>query len=617
MTVATLLIAGLIIIAAVTLFILELGRRGWSLSSPSQRRVNAHLNAQSMRILSSAVEQSHSGVVIADCSGVIEYVNPRYTQITGYSSAEAVGRIAELMNNDQLTDANNLSLQEAMQLGAGWETFMVSLRKNGERFWQQVTASPILDDLGGLSHIVLNIEDISERVETQAQMEKLAFYDPLTGLDNRRLFRDRLEQGLKRVRRSRKSMALLFLDLDQFKRINDTLGHDAGDELLCAVAQRLRSCVREEDIVSRLGGDEFTILLSDIGHAEAASVVARKILLALQTPITLGEQEITISCSIGITIAPEDSMNASVLMRNADLAMYRAKDQGRNNFQYFTDDMNTESQARMSLENELRLAVNNEDFVVFFQPQIDLNLRRICGFEALVRWRHEQVDLIPPDRFIPVAEETGLIIKVGEIVLLQACRQLRSMQLDGMGGYTVAVNLSARQFRDRNLVSMVRRTLRETGLDPRWLELEITESMLMDNIEQAIDILTELKSLGVTIAIDDFGTGYSSLSYLTRLPVDKLKVDRSFVSNLPESPRHTAIATAIIAMAQRLRLQVVAEGVETQPQANFLHNHQCSIVQGYLYGRPVDAASLPEQMKALEKLILGWNPELRPLAAHH
>ncbi|HLT62996.1 MAG TPA: EAL domain-containing protein, partial [Pseudohongiella sp.] len=418
-------------------------------------------------------------------------------------------------------------------------------------------------------------------------------------------------------RRNRKSMALLFLDLDQFKRINDTLGHDAGDELLCIVAQRLRSCVREEDIVSRLGGDEFTILLSDIGHAEAASVVARKILLSLQTPITLGDQEITISASIGITIAPEDSMNASVLMRNADLAMYRAKDQGRNNFQYFTDDMNIESQARMSLENELRLAVNNEDFVVFFQPQIDLDRKRVCGFEALVRWRHEQVDLIPPDRFIPVAEETGLIIKVGEIVLLQACRQLRSMQLNGMTGCTVAVNLSARQFRDRNLVNMIRRTLRETGLDPRFLELEITESMLMDNIEQAITILTELKTLGVTIAIDDFGTGYSSLSYLTRLPVDKLKVDRSFVSNLPESPRHTAIATAIIAMAQRLRLQVVAEGVETEPQASFLHSHQCSIVQGYLYGRPVEGNGLLEHMKQLEQSIPGWSPEPFVAAVHH
>ncbi|MDO9519511.1 MAG: EAL domain-containing protein [Pseudohongiella sp.] len=603
MTVATMLIGGLAIITAALLVVLEFGRRGWTLSSPEDRHLNAHLNAQSRRILSSAVEQSHSGVVIADCTGVIEYVNPRYSQITGYSSSEAVGRLAELMNNDELTDANNLTLQEAMQLGAGWETFMVSIRKNGDRFWQQVTASPIHDDLGSLSHIVLNIDDISERVETQAQMEKLAFYDPLTGLENRRLFRDRLDQGLKRVRRSKKGMALLFLDLDQFKRINDTLGHDAGDELLCVVAQRLRSCVREEDIVSRLGGDEFTILLADIAHADDASLVARKILKALQDPIPLGEQEVIVSCSIGITIAPEDSMNASVLMRNADLAMYRAKDQGRNNFQYFTDDMNIESQARMSLENELRLAVNNEDFVVFFQPQVNLNERRICGFEALVRWRHEQVDLISPDRFIPVAEETGLIIKVGEIVLRQACRQMSEMQARGLTGLTVAVNLSARQFRDRNLVSMIRKTLQETGLEPQWLELEITESMLMDNIEQAIDILTELKAIGVTIAIDDFGTGYSSLSYLTRLPVDKLKVDRSFVSNLPESPRHTAIATAIIAMAQRLRLQVVAEGVETQPQADFLHGHQCSILQGYLFGRPVDASELPAQMLDLEKRI--------------
>lgn len=579
----------------------ELKRRGWTLSRPAQPPETAgQLNAQSRRILSSAVEQSHNGVIIADCNGLIEYVNPRYTKITGYSSEEAVGRIAELMNNELLTDANNLSLQEAMQLGASWETFLVSMRKNGERFWQQVTASPILDDTGSLSHIVLNIDDISERVETQAQMEKLAFYDPLTGLENRRLFRDRLEQSLKRVRRNKKSMALLFLDLDQFKRINDTLGHDAGDELLCCVAQRLRSCVREADIVSRLGGDEFTILLADITQAEDASLVARKILQSLHTPILLAQQEVTISCSIGITIAPEDSMNAGVLMRNADLAMYRAKDQGRDNFQYFTDDMNTESHARMTLENELRVAVNNEDFVVYFQPQVNLNEKRICGFEALVRWRHEQVDLISPDRFIPVAEETGLIIRVGEIVLRQACQQMRQLRDAGLSGLTVAVNLSARQFRDRNLVNMIRRTLEETGLEPQSLELEITESMLMDDIEQAIDILSELKALGVTIAIDDFGTGYSSLSYLTRLPVDKLKVDRSFVSNLPESARHTAIATAIIAMAQRLRLLVVAEGVETQPQASFLHSHQCAILQGYLFGEPVAGTELPARIAELE-----------------
>jgi len=592
---------GLLLLAvlAALLVPLLLWLYGWRPAHLESSKQKARLTEQSMRILSSAVEQSQSGVIIADASGIIEYVNPRYTQITGYSSAEAVGRVAELMNSDELTDANNLSLQESMQLGSSWSTFMVSIRKSGERFWQQVTASPILDDLGALSHIVLNIEDISDRVETQAQMEKLAFYDPLTGLENRRLFRDRLEQGLKHVKRSKQTMGLLFLDLDQFKRINDTLGHDAGDELLCTVAHRLRECVREEDIVARLGGDEFTILLADIKNAEDAGLVARKILHALREPIELSSQEVTVSCSVGITVAPEDSMNASVLMRNADLAMYRAKDQGRNNFQYFTDDMNIESLARMSLENELRVAVSNEDFVVVFQPQVDLDKGTICGFEALVRWRHAQVDLIPPDRFIPVAEETGLIVKVGEIVLRQACHQMRELQKSGITGQTVAVNLSARQFRDSNLVRMISDVLNQTGLEPRWLELEITESMLMDNIDQAISILTELKALGVTIAIDDFGTGYSSLSYLTQLPVDKLKVDRSFVSNLPDSPRHTAITTAIIAMAQRLHLQVVAEGVETQSQATFLRSHQCHILQGYLYCKPVDAADLPAQIRRI------------------
>jgi len=576
---------------AVPLFLWLTGWRPTLLESQRQR---TRLNEQSMRILSSAVEQSQSGVIIADCAGVIDYVNPRYTQITGYGKDEALGRVAELLNNEELTDANNISLQEAMQLGASWENFMVSRRKNGENFWQQVTASPIFDDLGALSHIVLNIEDISDRVETQAQMEKLAFYDPLTGLENRRLFRDRLEQGLKHLRRSNKIMALLFLDLDQFKRINDTLGHDAGDELLCIVAQRLRECVRGEDIVARLGGDEFTILLASIKSLDDAGVVARKILQTLLEPVTLSAQEVTVSCSIGITVAPEDSMNASVLMRNADLAMYRAKDHGRNNFQYFTDDMNIESQARMSLENELRIAVNNEDFVVYYQPQLDMSRGRICGYEALVRWRHAQVDVISPDRFIPVAEETGLILKLGEIVLRQACLQLKALQTSGITEQTVAVNLSARQFRDINLVRMIRRVLTETGLEPQWLELEITESMLMDNIDQAISILSELKALGVAIAIDDFGTGYSSLSYLTQLPVDKLKVDRSFVNNLPGCPRHTAITTAIIAMAQRLNLQIVAEGVETEQQASFLTGHQCNILQGFLFCHPVSAEDLPQ-----------------------
>lgn len=603
MTIAQLLIAGLAALTAPLLAILELRRRGWRVSIPANSPLNITAKTRSARVLSSVVEQSRSGVIIANHHGIIEYINPRYSTITGYSSMEVIGRVVELMEDDALTDASNLSLQEAMHLGNSWETLMASIRKNGDRYWQQVIAAPIFDEMGTLCHIVFNIEDISERVETQAKMEKLAFYDPLTGLENRRLLKDRLDQGLKRVRRSKKWLALLFLDLDQFKRINDTLGHDAGDDLLCIVAQRLRACVREEDIVSRLGGDEFTILLVDIAQAEDASIVARKIHQALQDPIELGAHEVIVSCSIGITIAPVDSMSGSVLMRNADMAMYRAKEQGRNNFQYFTDDMNIEAQSRILLENELRAALSNKDFIVYFQPQIDVHLHRICGFEALVRWKHKQFDLIPSERFIPVAEETGLIVRLGELVLHQACSQLLDLQRLDNKNYTVAVNLSARQFRDKNLVNMVRRTLEQTGLDPRWLELEITESMLMDDIEQAIEILKELKALGVTIAIDDFGTGHSSISHLTRLPVDKLKVDRSFVRNLPESTRHTAIATAIIAMAQHLRMSVVAEGVETQAQATFLEGYQCFILQGFLYGRAVSAEDLPRLMSDIEQRI--------------
>ncbi|MES3008528.1 MAG: EAL domain-containing protein [Pseudomonadota bacterium] len=558
---------------------------------------------QSMRTLSSAVEQSQSAVLITDRNGVIEYVNPRYTQITGYSNDEVVGVRADILYAPHITDDQNRTLGDCLKGGLSWEASMASTRKNGERFWQSVSASPIRNETGELGHIVFGIEDISEQRETHAQMEKLAFYDPLTGLENRRLFKDRLDQCLKHVRRNKNMMALLFLDLDQFKRINDTLGHDAGDELLCTVARRIKKCVREEDIVARLGGDEFTILLPNLRDARSAAQVAGKILKALNQPVQLTTQEVIVSVSIGITLAPEDSMNASVLMRNADLAMYRAKDQGRNNFQFFTDDMNIESVARMSLENELRLAVSRDNFVVYFQPQVDLLRNTVCGFEALVRWQHAEVDMIPPDRFIPVAEDTGLIVELGAIVLRKACLQIKKLQAEGFRNQTVAVNLSARQFRDHNLLGMVKGILEETSLDACWLELEITESMLMDNIDQAIVILQQLKDLGLTISIDDFGTGYSSLSYLTRLPVDKLKVDRSFICNLPEDRSHMAITTAIIAMAQKLNMQVVAEGVETHQQVDFLRLNQCNVLQGYLFCRPVSSGDLSSSIVRLQRVL--------------
>jgi diguanylate cyclase (GGDEF)-like protein/PAS domain S-box-containing protein len=572
---------------------------------------------QSMRTLSSAVEQSQSAVLIADRNGVIEYANPRYTQITGYSNDEVVGVQVDSLYAPHITDDANRTLRDCVNAGISWEAPLASTRKNGERFWQSVSASPILDEAGELGHIVFGIEDISEQRETHAQMEKLAFYDPLTGLENRRLFKDRLDQCLKHVRRNKNMMALLFLDLDQFKRINDTLGHDAGDELLCTVARRIKKCVREEDIVARLGGDEFTILLPNLRDALSAAHVAGKILAALNQPAQLTSQEVIVSVSIGITLAPKDSMNASVLMRNADLAMYRAKDQGRNNFQFFTDDMNLESVARMSLENELRQAIARNNIAVYFQPQVDLLHRRVCGFEALARCQPAELDMIPSDRFIPVAEETGLIVELGAIVLRKACLQIRKLQAEGFHDQTVAVNLSARQFRDHNLLGMVKGILEETGLDARWLELEITESILMDNIDQAIVILQQLKDLGLTITIDDFGTGYSSLSYLTRLPVDKLKVDRSFICNLPDDRSHMAITTAIIAMAQKLNMQVVAEGVETHQQVDFLRMNQCSVLQGYLFCRPVSSFDLSDSITRLQGVLTDSSQQSYGTTAGH
>lgn len=565
---------------------------------------NQRLVEQSMQTLSSAVEQSNSAVLITDDDGMVQYVNPRYMQITGYQATDLVGERADLLFKAEVTDSENRTLWECVRAGQTWEASLSSHRRNGERYWQSVSASPIFDESRRLSHIVLNIEDVSEQRKTHAKMEKLAFYDPLTGLENRRLFKDRLDQCLKQVKRNKSMMALLFLDLDQFKRINDTLGHDAGDDLLCTVARRIKRCVRDMDIVARLGGDEFTILLPELKDNRSSAHVADKILKALSKPIQLGSQEVIVSASIGITMAPDDSLNASVLMRNADLAMYRAKDQGRNNFQFFTDDMNIESVARMSLENELRLAVANDDFVVYYQPQVDMSKRIICGFEALVRWKHVEFDMIPPDRFIPVAEETGLIVELGEIVLRKACLQLKQLEATGFENLTMSVNLSARQFRDQNLIGMVRNILDETNVQAKFLELEITESMLMDNIDQAIDILNQLKKLGLTVSIDDFGTGYSSLSYLTRLPVDKLKVDRSFVRNLPHDASHMAITTTIIAMAQQLNMDVIAEGVETNDQVEFLLTKQCYVLQGYLFGVPVSSRELATSLERLQSQLL-------------
>lgn len=562
--------------------------------------VRQHVADQSMGLLTSAMEQSHGAIMITDAQGRIEYVNPRYSRITGIPREELLGTPSALVQSNSVPDAEHCTLRERIGNGEVWSATMSSTRRNGERYWQAVSAAPVLNRHKQLTHIVLSIEDTSQQRELHAQLEKLAYFDPLTGLENRRMFRDRLEQALRHVKRHKTGIALLFIDLDGFKHINDTLGHDAGDELLVTVAERIRRQVRDEDIVARLGGDEFTVLLSHQHSSHGASVVARKILTALREPVSLRGVAKQIGASIGITLAPEDGMGGELLMRNADLAMYRAKDLGRNNAQYFSEDMNSRIGARQTLEEALRLAIQEEQFVVHFQPQVDLIEHRISGFEALVRWQHEGGERLP-GTFLPLAEQTGLILDLGAIVLRKACEHLKRLQELGMTGYTVSINLSARQFRDPDLLPLVRGILADTGLDARWLDLEITESMLMEDIGQATVILQALRALGLSISIDDFGTGHSSLSTLSKLPVNKLKVDRSFIHNLQSNAHDRAITTAVIALAQKLGLTVVAEGVENAQQRDFLLQHHCNVQQGYEFGAPVAFAELPGSIARLQR----------------
>ena len=554
---------------------------------------------ESMLVLSSAVEQSHGAVMITDDAGVIEYVNSRYTQITGYSRAELIGTVARLLEFSDAVDSEQRGMRQCINNGEIWTVTMRGARKNGEQFWQAVAASPVLNEAGLLTHIVVSIEDTSQQRAINAQMEQLAFYDPLTGLENRRLFKDRLEQSVKQVRRNKGIMALLFIDLDNFKYVNDTFGHEIGDELLVEVAKRLKQCVREEDIVARLGGDEFTIILSNLKDSKSASNVAAKIINALQLPIVVEKHQLNVSGSIGITIAPEDSMDATELMRHADLAMYRAKAAGRNNSQFYTEDMNLDNQARNSLENALRLAVETNSFAVYFQPQVDLSEHRISGFEALMRWQQPEGDILP-DRFIAVAEETGLIIEIGEIVLRKTCEQMQQLREAGFLHQKVSVNLSEKQFRDKNLIDMVSRVLGETKFDASGLQFEVTESILMNSVEQAIDTMTKLKGLGVSLAIDDFGTGFTSLSTLARMPIDTLKVDRSFINKLSASEGGADITSALISLAKHLHMSVAAEGVENAEQVAFLKDHHCSLQQGFLFSAPISIAELIPKLSLLQ-----------------
>jgi diguanylate cyclase (GGDEF)-like protein/PAS domain S-box-containing protein len=531
--------------------------------------------------------------------------NPAAEAIFGYPAYEVLGKpIASLLAAQGDRADMEAMCRELLESAEGNKTTLVNIARNGRTIHCEWYNTPLVDGSGAVTGFASLVQDITERLNTERTIHYMAHHDALTGLPNRRLMQDRLNQAIMAARRKQRHVAVLFLDLDRFKVVNDTLGHDTGDFILKDVARRLITCVREVDTVSREGGDEFVLILPDLERPENARVVADKILQELARPVEIGGHEIHVTPSIGISHYPNDATDVHQLLKHADNAMYQAKDAGRNTVRFFTNDLNFLLSKRLEIESRLRKAIDNEEFFLRYQPQVDIASGRISGMEALVRWNDPQKGEIYPKDFVFVAEELGLIVPIGEWVFRTACRQLKSWADEGLPLITVSINISPRQFMSRRLVHTLLSIVRETGADPRQIELEITETMIMRNVEQSIETLAQLRAVGMQVAVDDFGVGYSSLGQLTRLPASSMKIDRSFVMNVPHDVSSSLITEAIIAMAKRLKLRVIAEGVETRQQLEFLRANHCEAFQGYLFSRPVTAleatAMLRAQSNALE-----------------
>ena len=539
----------------------------------------------------SLIEKSSDITTVIDPYGRILYESPSVERLLGVAAGDLIGTRLQ----DHLHPDDEAALMAAVEAATGDSVAPIEFRfreQNGGWRALEATVNRLLDN-PDIQGIVLNCRDITARKRDEATIRHLAYFDALTGLPNRMLFNDRLAQALAHARRrGAAGLAIMFLDLDRFKTINDTLGHGAGDEVLRQTAQRLSHAVREEDTIARLGGDEFLMFLSGAGDVEDAARVAEKLLEKFVEPFRVGDHELHMTASIGISMFPMDGADAEALIRNADTALYRAKEQGRNRYQLYAPAMNAIAFKRLVLENSLRRALERDELTLHYQPLVSLKKNELAGVEALIRWSHPDLGLVPPLDFIPMAEETGLIVPLTRWILRTACSQMKAWQDAGIAPPVVSVNVSARRFNDSNLPGIVAETLADSQISGSSLCIEITESVMMDNVEATIGTLQELKKLGVKISIDDFGTGYSSLSYLKRLPIDTLKIDQSFVRDLPTDNDDSAIAMLIISMAHDLNLSVVAEGVETEQQMSFLRTRKCDVMQGYLVSRPLAHADL-------------------------
>ncbi len=552
---------------------------------------------QAVREAATVFEATSEAILITDAGGVIKRVNTAFTTITGYAPYEVVGKKPALLKSGRHDAAFYAALWRTLLTRGHWQGEIWNRRKNGEIFPVWETISAVRNTAGEIIEFVSLFADITQKKRSEEEIAYRANYDALTGLPNRTLMTERLNQAIKQARREDSRIAVMFLDLDFFKQVNDTLGHAMGDRLLQAVAERMRLCVRETDTIARQGGDEFVILLANIEDAAAAGVVADKILAQLCTPFTIDDNEIHIGASIGITLFPDDGRDIETLFRNADLAMYRAKESGRNNAQFFEMKMTTAAIERRALEADLRGAIARGEFAIFYQPVVELASGRIVAAEALLRWRHPQRGLVPPDRFIPLAEETGLIREIGAWVFSAACGQLARWRADGYQ-LTLAINVSVRQLPEAFSVAHILATLAEHDLSPRQIVLEITEGVLLADSPAIQEWFLAATDAGLSLAIDDFGTGYSSLAYLKRFPVHHIKIDKSFVRDMTTDPADRALIEAILAMAHSLGLAVVAEGVETTAQADLLLAGACEYAQGYLYGKPDEPAVLERLLAA-------------------